>query len=378
MMIGDNLSGESRLTKLLQSQPNVNNGTIYGGLAHVLKQALMGYEGGKDSRSQQAATDAYVRGMTAQPWTNPDTGEVAPAGSAGGQAGAMAALQGQQNNPYARNLAMQLMMEQAQGQAAESQWQNRFDAQNQAQDQRFDKQSAAQDARLQQQLAAQDSRLNRQIAAERELQALKQQNEPPKPSYGQKAMDQAYGKEYVTDVASGGLADAEKNIQQLQVVADKLNAGKEDLTGGFASYLPDSVRNVTNPDAVNTRQQVEEVVQRNLRLILGAQFTQNEGMALIARAYNPKLDEKTNATRVTRLLNAMKVALTQKKAAANYFEQNGTLQGFQGVANFTQNDFNSALDNPALDNIQSATPSGGQSPQGNVPPPPPGFTIQGQ
>lgn len=156
MMIGDNLSGESRLTKLLQSQPNVNNGTIYGGLAHVLKQALMGYEGGKDSRSQQAATDAYVRGMTAQPWTNPDTGEVAPAGSAGGQAGAMAALQGQQNNPYARNLAMQLMMEQAQGQAAESQWQNRFDAQNQAQDQRFEKQSAAQDARLQQQLAAQE------------------------------------------------------------------------------------------------------------------------------------------------------------------------------------------------------------------------------
>jgi hypothetical protein len=143
MMIGDNLSGESRLTKLLQSQPNVNNGTIYGGLAHVLQQALMGYESGKDSRSQQAATDAYVRGMTAQPWTNPDTGEVAPAGSAGGQAGAMAALQGQQNNPYARNLAMQLMMEQAQTQGAEQQWQNRFDAQNQAQDARFDKKLAA-------------------------------------------------------------------------------------------------------------------------------------------------------------------------------------------------------------------------------------------
>jgi len=143
-MIGDSLSGDSRLTKLLKAQPNPNNGTVPGGLAYVLQQALLGYAGNKDGQDKSAAMDALTRGMSAKPWVNPDTGEVGKPGSAGGYAGASAALQGLGDNPYARDLASQLMMSQAQSEADNGQWQSRFDAQNQAQNDRLDKQLQAQ------------------------------------------------------------------------------------------------------------------------------------------------------------------------------------------------------------------------------------------
>jgi len=168
-----------------------------------------------------------------------------------------------------------------------------------------------------------------------------------KPVYtpAETAVDRAYAKSYESDVASGGLADAEKNISQLRTVRDQLE--KKDgpnLTGPILGRVPDAIATFTNPSAVNAREQVEEVVQRNLRLILGAQFTQNEGFALIKRAYNPTLDEATNAKRLNRLLGAMEQALQAKKEAAQYFEQNGTLKGFKGKLNYSISDFDSALD----------------------------------
>ena len=75
---------------------------------------------------------------------------------------------------------------------------------------------------------------------------------------------------------------------------------------------------------------VEEVVQRNLRIVLGAQFTQKEGERLIARAFNPRLEEPENAKRVRRLITQIRTAAQQKQAASDYFEANGTLVGFKG------------------------------------------------
>jgi len=105
------------------------------------------------------------------------------------------------------------------------------------------------------------------------------------------------------------------------------------VTGSIISRLPfqDSV----NPSGVKAKELVSEVVQRNLRLILGAQFTEKEGEQLINRAYNPKLSEKENIERIQRLATSMKKALKQKQDAAKYFEKNGTLKGYAGTTNIT-------------------------------------------
>ncbi len=149
---------------------------------------------------------------------------------------------------------------------------------------------------------------------------------------GQESVDKAFSKEYQKFVIEGGFADVQKGLSQLDEAVAILSSG-ENVTGSIISRLPfqDSV----NPSGVKAKELVSEVVQRNLRLILGAQFTEKEGEQLINRAYNPKLSEKENIERIQRLATSMKKALKQKQDAAKYFEKNGTLKGYAGTTNIT-------------------------------------------
>jgi hypothetical protein len=149
---------------------------------------------------------------------------------------------------------------------------------------------------------------------------------------GQESVDKAFSKEYQKFVIEGGFADVQKGLSQLDEAVAILSSG-ENVTGSVISRLPfqDSV----NPSGVKAKELVSEVVQRNLRLILGAQFTEKEGEQLINRAYNPKLSEKENIERIQRLATSMKKALKQKQDAAKYFEKNGTLKGYAGTTNIT-------------------------------------------
>ena len=180
-----------------------------------------------------------------------------------------------------------------------------------------------------------------------------------KPSFtpGETAVDKAYAKTYESDIVSGGLADAEKNLAALRSVQGTLkDKNGPNLTGPILGRLPDIVTAFTNPDAVNMRDRVEEVVQRNLRVILGAQFTNEEGKRLIARAYNPALSEEQNAQRIGALVSAMDQALQAKKGAAAYFEQNGTLRGFKGKTDFSFADFENAIEGSGSANPQPQQP----------------------
>lgn len=170
-----------------------------------------------------------------------------------------------------------------------------------------------------------------------EEKRLKKEAEP---TVAQKEVDKQFAKEYANFIASGGVKDVEKNVKQLEEVANRLESGKENLTGGVLGRLPDWAQQATGHSAaVDLREAVEEVVQRNLRLVLGAQFTEKEGERLIARAYNPKLDEKTNAKRLKRLIGQIKGAAKAKVEAGRYYEENGTLQGWQGTLATSPADF---------------------------------------
>jgi len=168
-------------------------------------------------------------------------------------------------------------------------------------------------------------------------QQSRQYTEDRKPSEAQKSVDTNFGKDYAEWVAGGGQADTRRQIIQLEEVLQKLQPksetnpkGGKNLTGAFIGNMPDAVLNVFNPEAVSARNAVEEVVQRNLRLVLGAQFTEKEGERLIARAYNPSLSEEENAKRVGRLLEQIKAGAAAKVSAGQYYEQNGTLRGWSG------------------------------------------------
>lgn len=145
---------------------------------------------------------------------------------------------------------------------------------------------------------------------------------------GQKKADEKYAEDFI-EFATGGYADVVKQLDQLREVSAALGSG-QNLTGPIIGSMPNSVLAATNPRALSTKEMVEEVVQRNLRVILGAQFTEKEGERLISRAYNPRLSEAENKARVDRLIQQISEAAKAKLDAALYFQQNGSLVGWKG------------------------------------------------
>lgn len=82
--------------------------------------------------------------------------------------------------------------------------------------------------------------------------------------------------------------------------------------------------------ALATRARIQEVVQRNLRLILGAQFTRREGEMLLARAFDPNQQESENLYRLKLLREQITKAAQAKQEAGQYFDKHGTLVGWKG------------------------------------------------
>lgn len=144
---------------------------------------------------------------------------------------------------------------------------------------------------------------------------------------GEEAMD----KKFAEDMLEFNEADVRKGLTQLNEASTRL-AKEEDLTGAIVGLMPKAFKDIANPDASEVQEAVEEVVQRNLRLVLGAQFTAQEGERLISRAFNPRLDQKENKKRVDRLIKSINDAMQLKLEQRNYFQRNGTLKGFRNPA----------------------------------------------
>ncbi|MBM4179606.1 MAG: hypothetical protein FJ211_09780 [Ignavibacteria bacterium] len=179
---------------------------------------------------------------------------------------------------------------------------------------------------------------------------------------GQKKRDEKAAED-IFQWESGGGQDMVSQIAQLKPVIAALEAG-EPITGIRTAIQPDLLLALTNPKAVGAREAVEEVVQRNLRVILGAQFTEKEGERLISRAFNTRLPPEENARRVRKLLKQMETAAEQKQAMADYFNQNGTLVGFQGKMP-TVRDFENAMEGggaaqPARTGVKRYNPATGR------------------
>ena len=148
--------------------------------------------------------------------------------------------------------------------------------------------------------------------------------------------------------------DTQKQINDLDEAVYLLENNEEGtITGPLVGVSEEAgVLKFTNELAQNAYDRVTGVVQRNLRVILGAQFTENEGRRLIERAYNPALSQHENAIRVKSLMTQIAHAHKLINEQRQYFEQNGTLKGYTGP---TQAELEAHFNNMFRDGSSSAT-----------------------
>jgi hypothetical protein len=144
---------------------------------------------------------------------------------------------------------------------------------------------------------------------------------------GQKKADENFADTYAAFV-TGGASDTAKQVSQLAGALKQLETNKE-LTGPLIGLMPDVLQSFAAPEALAVKQTIQEVVQRNLRAVLGPQFTAKEGEGLIARAFDPGIGVPENIKRVRRLLEQIERANADTQAAVSFYEANGSLQGFK-------------------------------------------------
>jgi hypothetical protein len=147
----------------------------------------------------------------------------------------------------------------------------------------------------------------------------------------QRAADTAFGKEYNDFVAGGGITTIQKNLADLDKAIDALeNSPQGEITGKLIG-LSDKAGTLsfTNPKAAEIKDIVGGVVQSNLRAVLGGQFAQKEGEALLARAYNPTQPQKDNLNRLKALRQQIANTGQAKLQAVSEFEEKGTLKDFK-------------------------------------------------
>jgi len=170
----------------------------------------------------------------------------------------------------------------------------------------------------------------------------------PKPGIPNTEAVEDLNKKYNTELIKwlqNDSSDSAKLIDQLEGVVTSLQSGVN-VSGPIIGLIPDEIKAFTKSgrQAISTRENIEEVVQRNLKLILGGQFTEREGEKLVKRAFNPNLSEEENLKRATRLLAQFKSAAGAKQKMAEHFNKNGTLAGFDTSIIPTINDFNLLMD----------------------------------
>ena len=127
---------------------------------------------------------------------------------------------------------------------------------------------------------------------------------------------------------------AQSNKKKIQESINKLEtavrSGKP-ITGTAVSFLPDFLRNIVDEEGVELQQDVESVIQMNLRETLGAQFAQREGELFLARGFNPNLNDPANIRRLQKLLTDIQGGIDEQTAK---YEHYYTPQGRYGINTF--------------------------------------------
>lgn len=155
---------------------------------------------------------------------------------------------------------------------------------------------------------------------------------------GTRAVDNAFGKDYAEYSLGGGSANAQRNLDSIDYVIDKL--GKTDnASGPLVGLIPKEARDIITPEGAALQDEVARVIAAQMRQTLGAQFTEKENREFIAREFNPRQEEPELIRRLTNVKKQLESAAKAKEEAARYFQKNGTMAGYNGKTSFSFSDF---------------------------------------
>jgi hypothetical protein len=168
----------------------------------------------------------------------------------------------------------------------------------------------------------------------------------------EKAVDTKFGKEYADFFAGGGINSLEKNVSELSRAIKLIEDAPEGDTSGKLIGLADKTGQLTfvSPLAADVKDIIGGVAQSNLRQILGGQFAAKEGEALLQRQYDTGQTKANNLKRLRALYTQASDTIKDKKAAAQYYEEFGTLKGFKGTGSSDKKE-----DTPPAGNKQTRT-----------------------
>jgi hypothetical protein len=150
----------------------------------------------------------------------------------------------------------------------------------------------------------------------------------------QKAVDTKFSKDYTEYFSGGGINNLEKNVSELARAIKIIEDAPEGETSGRLIGLADKTGQLTlaSQKAADVKDIIGGVAQSNLRQILGGQFAQKEGEALLQRQYDTGQSKANNLNRLRSLYTQASENVQAKKAAAQYYEEFGTLKNFKGTA----------------------------------------------
>jgi len=107
----------------------------------------------------------------------------------------------------------------------------------------------------------------------------------------------------------------------------------------------DTIRAFFNPDGQDQLDNIRGVVFQGLRATLGAQFTEREGLRLVAATYNTKLSPRQNARRLRRLSQLLKDSIEYKDKLSEYsLTRDGVISLVQQGGPRTKNWLKSQID----------------------------------
>lgn len=129
-------------------------------------------------------------------------------------------------------------------------------------------------------------------------------------------------------------ATSYNNIKNLQNAMNILRSGEKNVSGLDVAMLEEFpwLQAGMFGDAASFKSDVNDVVYQTLKIKLGAQFTENEGKRLVEAAFNNKLSEEENIARMQRLLDATMMVYDAKEGMSQYFNEFGTLDGYESNA----------------------------------------------
>ena len=140
---------------------------------------------------------------------------------------------------------------------------------------------------------------------------------------GSKKFDEKIATELATDLKKlpGLLVDIEDlKLQRNRLDTIDASGVKQGIISGL---FGDTAYTLAFPEGRDIRDRIETVVQKSLKEILGAQFAEKEGERILARAFNPALDESINQERLDILIAKLDAGVKQKTALLQQI-QNGT------------------------------------------------------